>query len=680
MLRGLTLFLALLCLHTSAAQADSLLSTHGGELKEVMHRVQVRTDGDDLIMTVRRAYLNLGDRVEEAEVNISLPAGAVATGLRSKLGNTWYPGELMPAEQASRLYEQLTEHGPVGSQGPALLSFRAGDELRLKIFPIAPKKKATIEYELRVPTCYRNGFQVSGYPHPEEADEGDPTMRTPRLRLSKGTRGVIRPTYDKLNEAEASAVDLCSEDSSWLPHLAEDQQLILVEHAPASPVTARVGAHLLGNRRVISELSIQFAPELAQIPEKAELVFVLDASYSQGADRLAQQLELIEDYLSFLPDASFDIVVYRRRAERLFGSLQPAKKARALFSRLRRNLPALGNGSHFERGVQLAASVFSDSERPQRIIALTDSRLRVDFKAGLLETALSEAPDALMHILSTELGAGAVYEFERADGHELAEVAMATGGMAVQIYGERTTKNANEALLGLVRPVQVDSLELKGNESWNEIPDVGVEGYGHRSMLLLESAPEDLSLQGKIWGKTIQVTAAIDQELSGNLAALIFGRELMSELSRAEQLAAAIFGGAVSPVTSFLARNPQAAPSSYDYDDELGMIGLGGFGTSSSCGCCGIHGVGRAGLAPKETGFAATLSGFLEQRAQACQSLHGGEIDELKLEVETTGKEIVDVVLSSEETPLADCVVEAAWELRLGEFFLRSLGRYEISF
>ena len=108
----------LLCLagfsFAGPAPADNLTATHGGELEEVMHRVKVRQDGEDLVMTVRRAYKNLGDRVEEAEIGINLPPGAVATGLRSKLGETWYPGEFMPADQADRLYEQLTEHGKVG--------------------------------------------------------------------------------------------------------------------------------------------------------------------------------------------------------------------------------------------------------------------------------------------------------------------------------------------------------------------------------------------------------------------------------------------------------------------------------------------------------------------------------------------------------------------------------------
>ena len=95
-----------------------------------------------------------------------MPNGAVAVGLRTKgmLGGKphWFGGELMEAERAARMYEELTGIGGYYPKDPALLSWRTPSLLALQVFPVAPMSSKEVEYTYRLPVTYSGGrYRVS---------------------------------------------------------------------------------------------------------------------------------------------------------------------------------------------------------------------------------------------------------------------------------------------------------------------------------------------------------------------------------------------------------------------------------------------------------------------------------------------------------------------------------------
>lgn len=181
-MRLLLLYLPLTILFAASAgnvSADSLSATREQRLIETSHRVDVFVRDGLAYYKIRRTFHNYGKIAEEAQLEINLPFGAVATGLRIKGKDRWHEGELMHAEKAEELYVELTGMGPSEPKDPALLYWRWTDELALRVFPIFPGKSNTIEYTLTAPTSYSDGIHYLTYAREPEANN----LATPVLRM-----------------------------------------------------------------------------------------------------------------------------------------------------------------------------------------------------------------------------------------------------------------------------------------------------------------------------------------------------------------------------------------------------------------------------------------------------------------------------------------------------------------
>jgi len=177
-----TLTLVGATLTVGPALGDTLESTRDQPIREVAHSVDVELDDGVATYTVRRSFLNEGDRADQAYLEIRLPEGAAATGLRIRAKGTWYDGELMQRERARGLYEELTGVGPHEPKDPALLEWASTDRLRMHIFPVFAGATTTVEYTLRAPTAYRDGAYHLAYPEPTDSKAfADPvvTVRPP---------------------------------------------------------------------------------------------------------------------------------------------------------------------------------------------------------------------------------------------------------------------------------------------------------------------------------------------------------------------------------------------------------------------------------------------------------------------------------------------------------------------
>jgi subtilisin-like proprotein convertase family protein len=160
----LALVLVAVCAAASHAAADTLVATLGEPLTEVSHAVDVTIDDGIAVYKVQRVFANGGDRADEAGLEIDLPPGAAATGLRIRARDRWYDGELMEREKAARMYHEMTGMGAYEPKDPALLQWLWADKLYLQVFPVMPGSTSTVEYTLTVPTRYEGGRIFLSYP------------------------------------------------------------------------------------------------------------------------------------------------------------------------------------------------------------------------------------------------------------------------------------------------------------------------------------------------------------------------------------------------------------------------------------------------------------------------------------------------------------------------------------
>ncbi len=817
-----------------AARADSLTATRAQGLVEVSHDVTLRIGEGVAIFTVRRTFANNGARADEARLDIRLPPGAAATGLRIRARDRWYRAELLEAEEAAAKYQELTGLGVAQPKDPAILYWRWADNLGLQIFPIFPGAASTVEYTLTAPLRYEGGRYIVSYPGSEPRPDARWPLTTPVLRVEPGYGDATTEVFvdgqrvapnaplvlapaaaapwvgDDAPRDDASTITSAVEinedgEARWaevdvaIDHTyAGDLELALVTPSgqvievadptgsdndvrerfsvalpdgtrargrwhlrvsdcagldngtlerfelqlsrrrpgealaaaeepeePAPPAGARVVAASLrtppkrplkfrsvtagdlpkfipdaprgdedsslarievapragdrieshyGRVRVRDDLSfarlqVNAAPELSALPRRASIVFVLDASYSvASADAgLETQLATLAAYLEHVPDAKAEIVLVRREATRLTGQLSSPAELKAAIDRARaEGRLALGNGSAIARGLELAGEALKGRRGPKRVVVFSDALLRTRFTNKLALDALRGAPrGTVAHLVIPDSDWDTA--LVRDDKHSLAAIPRRTGGVLYKLRYQddgdgALAKALTPAVLGLVRPVSVDNLELRGLPADAEVdaPPASLrEGASYGFMTQLTSAPRAVELQGELWSKPIRRTISTRRDFERATAAFVFSEDMHDELSEEEQLRLAMFGRAVSPVTSYLAVEPGVRPSTVGLEElgNLGLVGSGGGG--------GFGGRGAIGRPPRRP-----LSALLAQAVSSCASAHAPAAGwRVNMSIETTYREIVDVQASGAGEAMRACLVEGAWGLALGSAY-----------
>jgi subtilisin-like proprotein convertase family protein len=788
---------ALAALATGTATADELESALGEKLFEASHSVDVSVADGVAVYKVRRVFANPGKVADEARLDIDLPYGAAATGLRIRARSQWFDGELMEAEKAAALYRELTGKGIWKPKDPALLYWRWADKLALQVFPVLPGSTSTVEYTLTVPTRYSGGRVFLSYPR--QSAEVAPDLATPVLRVRPawgdattmmkvdGVRSVtdaaivlappvvpewlenipheesasyvastievkatpatratfttarltldiehtyrsdlrvalytpanvridvfdgngggdndVRGTFDlklpakttgagvwrlvasdhaaldagslerwTLQLGDGKVVKLASADTPVFipdaPENASDGGVAMIELAPPTidVVDARLGRVVASPAHAFGRLELDAAPQLRPLPRGAQIVFAVDASHSMGPDGVAMQLKLVRAYLSHVPDAQVEIVLYRRKAMRLFGAFIPATELDArLKAATDAGKLAPGNGSALDEGARLATAALAGRKGPLRVVVTTDDLLRERWENKDALAALAAIPGAaVVHVVETDPRGGGDPTLARDDEHALAQIALAHHGIFAALTGGTDLgKELPQLVLQLVRPMRIDHFAIKGfdlekGKYDQTLPQTLDEGSGLRIVVGHTTAPTRVELTGMIWGDTFKRAVTVDAGFSRAAAGWVFSEDDHGELSHAEMMKVATMGKAVSPVTSYLAVEPGTRPSVIGLDEGSGRGGMRGYRSA-------VPSVRMGGASSRKKPEPASMLGDAVKTCVATHKPAAGWT--VTLAMESTYDEVVDVyVKAGDKLPIAACLVEAVWALRL---------------
>ena len=788
---------------TSSAQADQLGATRSMPLRETSHTVDVKIENGIATYTVRRMFTNPGTTPDQVELQIGLPYGAAATGLRIKAKDRWFTGELMERDAAAALYEKMTGLGAFKPKDPALLAWMWADTLSLQVFPVMPKTVSTVEYTLTAPTRYENGRYFLSYPRVTVAAPGedkdapaplslatpvmtvhfgwgdaktqilvdgkqvkrdtpvaltppphqdwedlleidphasyvasklvipssshtDKDFKTAKLTIDlrhtyksdvrvelltpqnqritihdmtgsggndiRGTFPVELPagttgtgtwrlivsdhvgldtgTLDRWSLSIGEGKDLTVANALDTPMFVPDAPAnaseagvatISVEPPPITQLAGRLGKVVASSQHALSRLELDIAPQLVPTPKRAQVVFVLDTSYSMGEAGVKAQLDLVAAYATHLADAEIEIVTFRRRAARAFDAFVPAKQLdAAIATATKRGAFSLGNGSHLDEGARLASTILADRKGPRRVVLATDELVRMSLTSTIAVAAFQNlSPDTIVHVIVPKVDNDDRPSLTRHDDAAFAALATSHHGIYADFGGfpAKTVKDLAPTVLELVRPTRIENAAVTGFEIEGSVLH---EGDGVRLMIDTESkpAPDSVTLTGRLWSDPVKKQIATTPAFSIATAAFVFGADQYSQLSPAEQMTVALMGRAVSPVTSYVAAEPGVRPSSIGLERSYGTIGSGRYGTVG-------YGSGSGGYArrfpPDWASLIETASCMTSQKPSAPWSI--------TLTLETTRMEVVEV---TPETPgaMARCLAEVAWNLKLdpGEF------------
>jgi hypothetical protein len=650
--RLVPLLLMLLLLDASTAFADALSSSRY-EARERSHDIYVVVDRGFATLVVRRTVMNTGPRSDQALFWIDVPGGAVATRLRTSgidaAGRpVWFEGDLMDAEEAAAKYRELTGFGGYYPKDPALLSWRSQSALALQVFPVPPEASKTVEYTLEMPMRYEAGAYRMDLP----------ALGTEDMPAVVRASAARHRDQLRVNGVLATGASITASQS------------IALELRPAADSLAGGLAQVvLGPGRILFHGNVDAPPRLGEVPAHAAIAIVLDTSRSMGDD-LPGAMAAARAYLrNFAAGAEVTLVTFDRHVATPLGTARPAAEA---IARMQAFAPTPQNGSQVDAAIALADAVLARStSTARRMLVLTDLLTRRALTPQRL-AAIALKSGSTVHVATVAQGESS--SLTRDDDDPWSAFPRKTGGVFWHAYapggllGGRSSGDGDRAEEHVfdewARPKRIDHLKVTGFPADFAPPDVLEEGSGLEDLAIAPMRSERIAVEGEIWSRPVTFAATSTAAEERRWSALVFGSDLLDELSEPEQRVLAMRGRAVSPVTSYLAIEPGVRPSTDGFEDDgrgVGEgLGLGGLGAS---------GIGSGG--GRSFGHWPEPQDFLDRELGQAWSRCGGT-GTATINLESTRVEVVDVgavTHSNDDAKAARCLQEAAWALDLPPSF-----------
>jgi hypothetical protein len=631
----------------AVAAADTVGATRY-EIIERAHTIEMRVDRGFATLVVQRVVANSGPKSDQATFHLDLPGTAVATRLRTagvdaKGQTIWFEGELMEAEAAAKKYEELTGIGGYYPKDPALLSWRSQGNLALQVFPVPPQSTKTVEYTLKMPLTYDHGayhlelppMGTDGLParvHITAAHPEDSVTVNGIAAASGAAGGGITARAEKsisieLNPRRVPAVD-----------------------AALASVAIADGKHLV-------RAQISAAPRLAEVPYGAHVVVLFDGSRSHHSADAG--LAAVRAYLGHMNGATVDFLTFDREVRAPIGRTLPLARA---ISKLADFHVEPRNGSRIDDALARADAILQASPvapAGRRVIVVTDTLTRSELTPAKIGAA-SWKSGAVVHVAVVADGAPSVM---RDDDSPWATLPRRTGGLfwngAASSMIDATTRTVFEEW---ARPKRIDRLVVKGLSGTFIAPETLDEGEGIDHFVLADTATTRVEISGEVWSKPLRAVALPTAEQGKLASALIFGSSLWSDLSEDEQMKVALLGGAVSPVTSYLAIEPGVRPSNEGLD--WGTVGHGdgiGLGQGFGSGHGRLSGSGTLRTVDKTAWLRAQLLSAMRRCSPSSKAVTAT--------LEATLDEVVDVgrveLSPARDATSESCVREELWKITL---------------
>ncbi len=630
------------------AEADQFSALRSDQLVEKKHRIDVRLARGHATLVVERVVFNGGPRHDEAIFWIEVPQGAVATGLRT-MGQLqgkpkWFAGELMEAEAAAAKYRELTGIGGYYPKDPALLSWRHQGLLALQVFPCPPGEEKRVEYTLELPTQYSEGkHQLLLDPLGTESLLAELVVRP----AERGDRVFVNG-----REVKPGARVTFVRDQQLSLALAPNQQGF---------VEGELAVRATAEQRYLRRVDLYAAPQLSEVPKQADLIVLLDGSRSIAEPLRAGAIAAAQAYLSHWADAEAQVLVFDRQVHAPLGGFASAEQAALDLEAL---TVSAKNGSNVEAALLEADRLLAlrPAKRPRRIVLFTDALTHSKLTVERLQAALPNS-NALVHIgVLSHQGVSLV----RFDEHPWQSVARASGGLVWHAPVEADAGAAEalrDAYEDWVRPLRLDRLSVDTHSRIElELPEALAEGEALSGLALDPVGIGRVTLRGELWASPVQRTVAVSTPATVRWSALVFGSPLLDELSEAEMMPLALYGGAVSPVTSYLAIEPGVRPSTEGIE-----YGSGGGGRGFGAAAPRVR-MGGTKVSGPPFDHHAWLDEQLSDAWRACGGRGSANVG-----FETTLAEIVLVDeargLSYRDLVADRCLEQALWELDLPDQF-----------
>ncbi len=501
-----------------------------GGFKMNYHNVDITLDNGIARVKIEEEFENVSSHRLEAVYLFPIPSSAVISDFVMKVGDQVFKGEVLPADEARKIYQEIVAK----LKDPALLEYVGSQLIRLSVFPFEPGEKRQFHIEYTQPLEISSNAYTMIYPLKIDSFLTAPIGRVSiRINTTDEIAEVFSPTH-ALKEVQASGVsgrEYIFQAVDFVP--SSDVAMVFTastEEIPSSVATfwdekAGEGYFLLTLIPRLKEERI--------IPK--DVVFVLDISGSMYGEKIEQAKKALEQVLQMLrSDDRFAIVTFDDGIYDLTGGLLSASEKGVWIEKVRR-IQADGM-TNIYGALQTSIDMFSrgDEGRFKVLLFLTDGAPT----SGITETgrivsdATNEARARNVHLFSFGVGTGVVAELLDRLVQENA------GRVSYIVEGENIESKVTE----LYRSIETPALEnvvisMEGIETAKVLPTGPhslFSGYALRlSGLFFEEGDLKVTVEGTRGGErhTYEYYFQIDKIAGNEFVSRIWAQKRIASLA-----------------------------------------------------------------------------------------------------------------------------------------------------
>ncbi|MHC4400980.1 MAG: VIT and vWA domain-containing protein [Planctomycetota bacterium] len=335
--------------------------------------VQARVTDQAARVQVSQSFVNTGSRQMEVSFVFPLPYDGAIDRLTFLVDGKEYPAQLLPADEARRIYESHIRR----NRDPALLEWLGTGMFKTSVFPVPAGAERVVT--LRYSQLLRKDHELTDFLFPlSTAKYTSAPVEKVEIHVSIESSIPIKTVYSPTHQ-----IQLKRPDGS---HAVVDY--VLENQVPASDfrlfygvAKGKLGASVISYRPDDKEdgyllllASPQIKPPEAKRPKKT-VVCVFDRSGSMSGEKIEQAREALRFVLNNLRKGDlFNVVAYDTHVEAFRPELErydddTRKQALGFVEGM-----YAGGGTNIDEALATALGMLRDSSQPSFIIFMTDGR------------------------------------------------------------------------------------------------------------------------------------------------------------------------------------------------------------------------------------------------------------------------------------------------------------------
>ena len=343
-------------------------------LAMVHHRVAINIDDQVAVTTVEQVFRNHTDRQLEATYLFPVPKGASVNKFIMWVDGKEQTGELLDAKKASTVYTDIVRR----TQDPAILEYLGNNLMRLRIFPVEPKKDQKVKISFTSVAPQDNG--AIEYVYPLKTDgKGTKTLEDfsvkARIKSQHPVQNVYSPTHaialTRVNDKEVSMTferDQAVLDKDFQLFYSVGNKEIGITPLAHRPISAEDGYFLL-------LLSPQLETSRSNIIPR-DLVLVMDTSGSMDSVKMEQARKALKHCLSNLNSGDrFAVVTFSTNVRKYRDALVEANAEQVENAKKWVDGLKAGGGTAIEAALDTALELRTGDEgRTFTVVFFTDGQ------------------------------------------------------------------------------------------------------------------------------------------------------------------------------------------------------------------------------------------------------------------------------------------------------------------